>query len=68
VDRLEADGLVRRVADPKDRRSKRAALTTLGAERQAAGAQQIERVEAEFAASLPAGDRALLARILASLG
>src|SRR4051812_42180987 len=30
VDRLEADGLVRRVEDPRDRRSVRAALTPLG--------------------------------------
>src|SRR5713226_9070231 len=30
VDRLEADGLVQRVLDPEDRRSKRAALTSEG--------------------------------------
>ena len=37
MDRLEADGLVRRFDDPQDRRAVRAAVTPLGAERQAAG-------------------------------
>ena len=39
VDRLEADGLVRRVDDPADRRSKRATLTSLGEEKAEDGAQ-----------------------------
>ena len=67
VDRLEADGLVRRVDDPADRRCKRAALTELGEERQAAGARQVERVHAEFATALAGADRAALARTLAAL-
>ena len=37
VDRLEADGLVRRVDDPTDRRSKRAELTDLGVARVSVG-------------------------------
>src|SRR5882762_9306959 len=37
VDRLEADGLVKRLDDPADRRSVRAELTQLGRERQRAG-------------------------------
>jgi DNA-binding MarR family transcriptional regulator len=53
VDRLEADGLVRRVDDPRDRRSVRAELTTLGRDRQAAGARQMETVREQFAGLLP---------------
>ncbi len=52
VDRLEADGLVCRVVDPKDRRSVRAALTPLGRERQAAGALRMDAVRAETAEKL----------------
>jgi DNA-binding MarR family transcriptional regulator len=54
IDRLEADGLVRRVDDPHDRRSVRAELTTRGRERQAAGAQRMEAVHKAFADLLPA--------------
>src|SRR5688500_13348923 len=67
VDRLESDGLVRRVADPSDRRSIRAVLTTLGAERQAAGAKQLAAVQDGFTRSLSPGDRDSLARVLAAL-
>src|SRR5579864_579686 len=38
VDRLEADGLVKRIDDPADRRAVRAEVTRLGRERYAAGA------------------------------
>lgn len=68
VDRLEADGLVRRLSDPSDRRSIRAALTPLGEERQAAGARQLAVVQDAFAQSLPRTDRDALARALATLG
>jgi DNA-binding MarR family transcriptional regulator len=64
IDRLEADGLVRRVDDPADRRSVRAAITRLGEERAAAGQRAMKRVEDDFAASIPARDRAVLARML----
>jgi DNA-binding MarR family transcriptional regulator len=64
IDRLEADGLVRRVDDPADRRSVRAAITRLGEERAAAGARAMKRVEDDFAASIPPRDRATLARML----
>ena len=46
MDRLEADGLVRRVEDPQDRRAVRASVTRLGAERQAAGAKEVARAQA----------------------
>src|SRR6476660_7925423 len=45
IDRLEADGLVRRVDDPADRRSKRATLTALGAEKVEAGDAVVAEVE-----------------------
>ncbi len=64
VDRLEADGLVRRVDDPGDRRGVKAVLTPLGIERQAAGAKLVEQVQKDFAKSLAGIDRATLARAL----
>lgn len=67
VDRLEADGLVRRVADPGDRRSVRAQITPLGRERQAAGAERLAGVQAEFAARLGDTDRSALSRVLQAL-
>lgn len=68
VDRLEADGLVRRVADPDDRRSVRAELTQAGAARAEEGKTQMDLVMAEFAASFSAPERAELGRLLAKLG
>ena len=68
VDRLEADGLVRRVEDPADRRSVRAAITRLGQARAAAGARQMTKVEQEFAASVSVRDRVVLQRLLAGMG
>ena len=67
VDRLESEGLVRRVSDANDRRSIRAALTPLGEERQAAGAKQLATVQAGFTRSLSSADRDSLRRVLASL-
>ena len=52
VDRLEAEGLVVRAVDPRDRRSVRAELTALGRSRHAAGARALE-----------AEEKALLARL-----
>ena len=67
MDRLEADGLVRRVDDPNDRRGVHAAVTPLGIERQAAGAKQLARVQKEFATTLADTDREALARMLAAV-
>jgi DNA-binding MarR family transcriptional regulator len=67
VDRLEAEGLVRRVDDPDDRRGVRAVVTPLGIERQAAGARCVERVQREFAKTLSEADHAALARVLAAI-
>lgn len=64
VDRLEAEGLVRRVDDPTDRRGVKALVTPLGIERQAAGARLVEQVQKEFAKALSGVDRGALARAL----
>lgn len=65
--RLEADGLVQRVEDPKDRRSVRAALTPLGKERQAAGAEKVRQVQAKMAETLGELDREAMERVLEKL-
>ncbi len=67
VDRMESEGLVRRVDAPDDRRSVRAELTSHGGELAAAGAELLARVQEEFASSLSAADLATLQRILVSL-
>jgi DNA-binding MarR family transcriptional regulator len=67
VDRLEGDGLVRRAADPADRRSIRAEVTELGRERHAAGAEAAHRLRLEAEARLEPAERDLLRRVLCSL-
>jgi DNA-binding MarR family transcriptional regulator len=67
VDRLEADGLVRRVADPDDRRSVRAELTELGLEKQAAGASEVTRIQGEIADRLASSDLGGLESALSSI-
>ena len=67
MDRLEAEGLVRRVDDPNDRRGVRASVTVLGIERQAAGAKQMAQVQKEFAKTVAGADRDALVRVLGSI-
>lgn len=67
IDRLEADGLVKRLDDPADRRSVRAELTQLGKERQRAGEKAVKRVQSEFAASLTTRERSALEAALGAL-
>jgi DNA-binding MarR family transcriptional regulator len=68
IDRLETDGLVRRIDDPHDRRSVRAELTALGRERQAAGARQMDTVREQFADLLPDDvDLSMLCRTFGAL-
>ena len=67
MDRLEADGLVRRVADPQDRRAVRAAVTRLGIKRQAAGAKEVARVQAELFKTLGVVDHGALNRALSAI-
>ena len=67
ADRLEADGLVRRVEDAKDRRCVRATLTDVGRERQAAAARHLEVIRGEIVAILSEVDREALERALEKL-
>jgi DNA-binding MarR family transcriptional regulator len=67
VDRLEADGLVQRVADPADRRLVRAEVTPKGRERQAAGAEVIAALEAKFSEAIEAEDSLAVVRMLRSV-
>ncbi|MEO5902686.1 MAG: MarR family transcriptional regulator [Gemmatimonadaceae bacterium] len=60
VDRLEADGLVRRVDDASDRRSVRAELTPIGKEKQKAGALAIESAQAQLSGRISASDLSAL--------
>ncbi len=67
VDRLETDKLVRRVDDPADRRSLRAAVTALGRQRQAVGAKKVAQVRRKLGKALGAIDHASLKRALSGL-
>jgi len=60
VDRLEADGLVKRIDDPADRRAVRAEVTRLGRERHAAGAKVVNAVLHDVAKELAPVDPRML--------
>jgi DNA-binding MarR family transcriptional regulator len=62
IDRLEAEGLVRRVPDPADRRSVLAQITEAGRERLREATEARERAEAALLADL---DEAELSRLTA---
>jgi len=64
VDRLEADGLVKRTDDPSDRRGVRAEVTKLGQARHAAGLKVVNKVHEEVAKQLSAVDQSVLKRAL----
>jgi DNA-binding MarR family transcriptional regulator len=64
VDRLEADGLVKRIDDPADRRAVCAEVTRLGRERHSAGARVVNAVLKDVAKELAAVDPKLLKRAL----
>jgi DNA-binding MarR family transcriptional regulator len=67
VDRLEADKLVRRADDPKDRRSILAELTSEGRSRHASGLRALEAAETEVFAPLAERQRKNLVELLRSL-
>jgi DNA-binding MarR family transcriptional regulator len=67
VDRLEAEKLVRREDDPKDRRSIRAELTAEGRTRHAAAARALTKAEKDLFAPLPAKQRKDFLALLRSL-
>jgi DNA-binding MarR family transcriptional regulator len=64
LDRLEADGLAKRIDDPSDRRGVKAEVTKLGRERHAAGANVTNKVHEEVRKQLSAVDQAALIRAL----
>ncbi len=68
IDRLEADGLVKRTNDPDDRRVVRAELTPVGRERVMTASRLVSAVESEFTTALSKADRDAINRILAALG
>jgi DNA-binding MarR family transcriptional regulator len=67
MDRLEVDGLVRRVNDPEDRRAVLAELTSLGAERQTAGAEVVAKVQTALTKELKGTNLSELRRALAAV-
>jgi DNA-binding MarR family transcriptional regulator len=67
MDRLEAEGLVRRLADPADRRIVRAEITKLGKQRATAGAKVIAKAQTDFANAVSKADSAALGRLVRSI-
>ena len=67
VDRMEVDGLVRRLSDSSDRRICLAELTPLGVERAVAGAALVAAVQAQFEATLSEEDRVTVGRVTSVL-
>lgn len=67
MDRLEAEGLVRRLYDATDRRTIRAELTQLGRDKHSAGSKALSQVDADIAGALTAADLAAIQRVASSL-
>lgn len=67
VDRLEVDGLVRRVPDSEDRRSTRAEITEEGKRRYETGLKVQLELEQELLNGLSADEQSQLATILGKL-
>src|SRR6266850_5272147 len=67
VDRLEADGLVTRAADPNDRRSRIAVLTDAGRTAYEKGRRIKDQAERELFGALTASETSTLHTLLAKL-
>src|SRR3954470_1612558 len=68
VDRLEADGLVARLPDPKDRRARLAALTVAGRRACEQGTQVQEAAERALLGGLTPDESRQLGALLAKVG
>ncbi|HTI63679.1 MAG TPA: MarR family transcriptional regulator [Gemmatimonadaceae bacterium] len=68
IDRLEAEGFVRRVSCPTDRRSVKAEISELGRERQAVAAVEFAKVNAEIVGLVQPEDHAAIERFARALG
>ena len=68
VDRLEADGLVARKLDPKDRRTKLAALTSAGRKAVKEGTQALEAAERDVLSRLTHDEAHQLSALLVKMG
>lgn len=64
VDQLAAAGYVERRPDPADARARLVCMSDLGAQAWAVAAAELDRVQAEWAVHLGAGDWAMLQRSL----
>jgi DNA-binding MarR family transcriptional regulator len=67
VDRLEADGLVSRAADPHDRRSRLAVMTAAGRKACDAGTRIQQQAERTLLSELSATERRQLVALMAKL-
>ncbi len=67
IDRLEADGFVKRAADPNDKRSRLAVITDAGRRAWQEGVRVQNEVEAHLFSDLSGEDAVRLARILETL-
>jgi Transcriptional regulators len=67
ADRLEVDGLIKRVDDAADRRAIRAVVTPLGIERHEAGAAAIGELQQELASRTSGADRLRVVRVLSGI-
>ena len=67
VDRLEAEGLVKRGSCREDRRAIRATVTPFGLDRHAAGLEAIRSVQSEVAERLNGVQRAQLVELLSAV-
>ena len=68
VDRLEADGLVSRAADPTDRRSRLAAITSTGRAAYEQGLRIYQDAEKQLMGALTAEESLQLADLIGKLG
>jgi len=67
MDRMEAEGLVKRVPDPDDRRSVRALITAEGRRKYEAAAKRLTAAETEVLGSFTPSERELLTGFLEKL-